>query len=141
VPLIVVTLPPRPFTQDGRKCHRLEAIPEEEEPVEPQRPRLAELPSSSSSEDYDTPLTPQQVSQIHKEAEELANLIISIFTQLLDVWPFHRQQQVDNQGWTRYLLTREEREQLKFLGLQNLFKTSWLKPSLRHRELGRWKKS
>jgi hypothetical protein len=57
VPLVVVTPPLRPFAQDSCKRHRLEAIPEEEEPVEPQRPRLAELPSSSSSgsEEYDTP--------------------------------------------------------------------------------------
>jgi hypothetical protein len=141
VPLIVVTPPPRRFTPDGRKRHRLEAIPEEEEPVKSQHPRLAELPSSSTSEDYDTPLTPQQLSQIDKEAEEFANLTFSIITQLLDVWPFHWQQQVDNQHWIRYRLTQEEREQLKFLGLQNLFNTSWLKPGLRHRGLGRWKKS
>jgi hypothetical protein len=55
VPLIVVTPLLRPFAQDSCKPHRLKAIPEEEEPVEPQPPRLAELPSSSSSEDYDTP--------------------------------------------------------------------------------------
>ncbi len=86
-------------------------------------------------------LTPQQLSQINKEAEEFAELSLSTFTQLLDVWPFHRQQLINNQGWTRYRLARGEREQLKFLGLQNLFNTSWLKPGLRHRELGTWKKS
>jgi hypothetical protein len=85
--------------------------------------------------------TSQQLSQIDKEAEVLTELSFLIFTQLLDVWPFHRQQLIDNQGWTRYRLTQEEREQLKFLGLQNLFNTSWLKPGLHHRELGRWKKS
>ncbi len=107
MPLIVVTPPLRPLTQDGRKRHRLQTIPEEEEPVKPQCPRLTELPSSSSSsEEYDTPpLTPQQLSQINKEAKELAKLSFWIFTQLLDVWPFHWQQLIDNQSWTRYRLT------------------------------------
>jgi hypothetical protein len=54
VPIIVVTPPPRPFAHDSRKRPWLEAIPEADEPREPQRQRLAELPSSSS-EDYDTP--------------------------------------------------------------------------------------
>jgi hypothetical protein len=37
-PLIVVTPPPRPFTPISRKRHRLEAIPEEDEPLEAHRP-------------------------------------------------------------------------------------------------------
>jgi hypothetical protein len=105
VPLIIIAPPPRPFTSDGRKCHRLEAIPEEDEPVELQHPRLAELPSSSSSEDYDTPPTPQQLGQINKEAKEFVDLTISIFTQLSDVWPFHWRQQINNKGQMRYRLT------------------------------------
>ncbi len=55
VPLIIVTPLPKLFTPDSRKHHRLEAIPLEDEPIEPQCPRLAELPLSSSSEDYDPP--------------------------------------------------------------------------------------
>ncbi len=67
-PLIVVTPPPRPFTPDGRKRHGLKAIPEEHKLVEPQHPRLAELPSSSSKEYNTPPLTPQQLGLIDKEA-------------------------------------------------------------------------
>jgi hypothetical protein len=87
------------------------------------------------------PLTPQQLNQINKEAKELAELTLSIFTQLSDVWPFHWRQQIDNQGRTRYRLTQEEREQLKSLGLQRLFNTSWPRPDPPHSALGRWKKS
>ncbi len=61
-PLIVITPPPQPFTPISRKHHRLEAIPEEDEPLEAHRPRLADPspspPSSASSDstdDFDTP--------------------------------------------------------------------------------------
>ncbi len=59
-PLIIVTPPPQPFTPISWKRHRLEAIPEEDEPLEAHRPRLAELPSSSSpssgsSDEFNTP--------------------------------------------------------------------------------------
>jgi hypothetical protein len=45
-------------------------------------------------------------------------MTVTIFHQLLDIWPFHQQQQIDEQGQMRYRLTLEEREQLKTLGLQ-----------------------
>ena len=45
------------------------------------------------------------------------------FLQLYDVWPYQRMQIFGN-AKTRYRLTREEKEQLKFLGLQNFFNTT-----------------
>jgi hypothetical protein len=48
--------------------------------------------------------------------------------------------QIFKNAETKYRLAREEKEQLKFLGLQNLFNTSWLKPDLHPKELGRSKK-
>jgi hypothetical protein len=104
IPLIIVTPPLRPFTPDGHKHHQLEAIPEEDEPIEPQCPRLAEA-SPSDSDDYNTPLTLQQLKQIDKEAKEFINQMIWIFNQLSDIWPFHRRQQIDERGWTRFRLT------------------------------------
>ncbi len=60
-PLIIVTPPPLPFTPIGRKRHRRKAIPEEDEPLEAHRPRLAEpSPSppspaaSDSTDDFNT---------------------------------------------------------------------------------------
>ncbi len=56
--LIIVIPPPLPFTPIGRKRHRLEAIPEEDEPLEAHRPRLAEpspsppSPAASNTTDY-----------------------------------------------------------------------------------------
>jgi hypothetical protein len=41
----------------------------------------------------------------------------------------------------RYHLTREEREQLKSLGLQNYFNTNWPKLDPHYSGLGRWKKN
>ncbi len=61
------------------------------------------------------------------------------FHQLYDVWPSQRIQIFGN-GKTRYRLTREEKEQLKFLGLQNFFNTAWPKPDPPRRGPGRWKK-
>jgi hypothetical protein len=52
-----------------------------------------------------------------------------------------QQMQIFKNAKTRYRLTREEKEQLKFLGLQNLFNTSWPKPDLPRKELGIWKKN
>jgi hypothetical protein len=93
------------------------------------------------------PLSGQTISthllihqQQDREAKYSANLTVKIFHQLLYIWPSH-QMQIFQQGKTRYRLTHEEREQLKFLGLQNLFNTSWPKVDLHHRGLIRWKKS
>jgi hypothetical protein len=69
--------------------------------------------------------------QIEREAEEFVDLTIKYFKMLDNAWPFHRLHQIDKFGQTRYCLTCKEKEQLKSLGLQNLFNTSWLKPSPR----------
>ncbi len=80
------------------------------------------------------------IPQPDPELQHPENLTVKIFHQLLDVWPSHRMQ-IFQQGETRYCLTREEKEQLKSLGLQNFFNTNWPKPDRPHNALGRWKKS
>ncbi len=65
---------------------------------------------------------------------------VKTFLQLFDVWPF-QQMQTFNNAEARYRLTRKEREQLKFLGLQNYFNTAWPKLDPHHRGPGRWKKN
>jgi hypothetical protein len=140
LPTIVITPPPKPFTPISRKRHRLEAIPEEDEPLEAHRPRLAELPSSSSSsadssDEFNThthPNTPAKHLQRGPKSEDLP----SAFGRLALSADANLQARRN-----RYCLTREEKEQLKFLGLQNLFNTSWPKPGLPRKELGRWKKN
>jgi hypothetical protein len=67
--------------------------------------------------------------EIERQAKETVDLMIKFFEQIGDIWPFHRQQQIDKFGRARYRLTREETQQLKSLGLQNFFNTSWPKPS------------
>jgi hypothetical protein len=57
-----------------------------------------------------------------------------------DVWPFERMQILPDDT-VRYRLTREEREQLKFLGLANYFNTKWPKPDPRRSVLGRCEKN
>jgi hypothetical protein len=84
-PAILAAPPPKPFAPAGRKRHRLEAIPEEDEPLEAHRPRLAEplpsppsplppppsLPSSSSSDDFDTPpSSPSRAERRRKSNKE-----------------------------------------------------------------------
>jgi hypothetical protein len=49
---------------------------------------------------------------------------VTTFSQSFNIWPLH-QMQILPDGSTRFRLTREEKEQLKFLGLKNLFNTSW----------------
>ncbi len=80
------------------------------------------------------------VPQPDLELQHPENLTVKTFHQLLDVWPSHWMQ-IFQQGETRYRLTREEKEQLKSLGLQNFFNTSWPKLDRPHNALGRWKKS
>jgi hypothetical protein len=79
------------------------------------------------------------IQQQEKEEKELVNFWTTTFEQLLDVWPFHPQQVVEL-GRMRYCLTRLDKEQLKSLGLQNLFRMAWLKPDPPHSGPGRWKK-
>jgi hypothetical protein len=82
--------------------------------------------------------TPHPAHHARLSEEEEAG--VRRFHQLYDVWPSQRMQILSN-GKTRYRLTREEKEQLKFLGLQNFFNTAWPKPDPLRRGPGRWKKN
>ncbi len=95
-------------------------------------PLLPPLPTQLTTS---TPRPAHQTKLSEKEEQK-----VKTFLQLLDVWPSQRMQIFKN-AETRYRLTREEREQLKFLGLQNLSNTSWPKPDPHRRGPGRWKKS
>jgi hypothetical protein len=75
----------------------------------------------------------------HAKLSEEEEAGVTRFHQLYDVWPSQRMQILSN-GKTRYRLTREEKEQLKFLGLQNFFNTAWPKPDPPRTGPGRWKK-
>ncbi len=95
-------------------------------------PLLPPLPTQLT---ISTPRPAHQIKLSEKEEQK-----VKTFLQLLDVWPSQRMQTFDN-AEARYRLTREEKEQLKFLGLQNFFNTAWPKPDPCHRGPGRWKKS
>ncbi len=90
---------------------------------------------------HQTNLTPLPIHQleIHEDKYD-PDLAVKIFHQLLDIWPSHRMQIFKNAEMI-YRLTREEKEQVKFLGLQNLFNTSRPRRDLHRKEPGRWKKS
>ncbi len=62
-------------------------------------------------------LQDQKTPQVPLEPEAMT------FSRSFDVWPLHRMQILPD-GSTRYWLTRDEKEQLKFLGLKNLFITA-----------------
>jgi hypothetical protein len=62
------------------------------------------------------------------------------FSQNFNIWPLHRMQILPD-GSTRYRLTREEKEQLKFLGLKNLFNTSWPMSEPHHSGPGKCKRT
>ncbi len=95
-------------------------------------PLLPPLPTQLT---ISTPRPAHQIKLSKKEEQK-----VKTFLQLLDVWPSQQMQTFEN-AETRYRLTREEREQLKFLGLQNFFNTAWPKPNPRRRGPSRWKRS
>jgi hypothetical protein len=74
-----------------------------------------------------------------EQNEEVINILMTPFKQLLDAWPFHLQD-IDELGRTRYRLTRLEKGHLKSLGLQNLFNTTWPKRDPCHSRPCRWKR-
>ncbi len=59
--------------------------------------------------------------------EIFINQLMTSFEQLLDVWPFHLIEVIE-QGHSRFWLTCLEKECLQSLGLGNLFTMSWPKP-------------
>jgi hypothetical protein len=75
-----------------------------------------------------------------KNQEAPLELGAMIFLQSLDIWPLHRMQILPD-GSMRYRLAREEKEQLKFLGLKNLFNTNWPRRDLHSKGPCRCKKT
>jgi hypothetical protein len=93
----------------------------------PSLPKITTQPPTPRLHDQKTPEVP-----LEPEA--------TTFSRSFDVWPLHRMQILPD-GNTRYRLTRDEKEQLKFLGLKNLFNTSWPTSGLHHSGLDRCKKT
>ncbi len=121
----------RPFQKRTRKTNRLRRTALDS-PTLHRHPLLPPLPTQLT---ISTPRPTHQIKLSKKEEQK-----VKTFLQLLDVWPSQRMQTFDN-AETRYRLTHKEKEQLKFLGLQNFFNTAWPKPDPRRRGPGRWKKS
>ncbi len=83
-------------------------------------------------------LTPRLNNQ--KTPEAPLEPEVMTFSRSFDVWPLHWMQILPD-GSTRYRLTREEKEQLKFLGLKNLFNMSWLTQDPHRKGPGRCKRT
>ncbi len=155
LPQGIIAPPPNPLAQGGQLNPRLEAIPEEgpfqkktkksektklnrKEQVTAAAPPLPPLPPPM-------PLSPQghtarpSTHQIKENEEVPSDLKATLFLTTFDVWPFNRMQILPD-GSVRYRLAREEKEQLKFLGLKNFFNTSWPKPDPHRSVLGRCKR-
>jgi hypothetical protein len=121
----------RPFRKKTRKTNRSRRTALDS-PTLRRHPLLPPLPTQLT---ISTPRPAHQIKLSEKEEQK-----VKTFLQLLDVWLSQRMQTFEN-AETRYRLTREEKEQLKFLGLQNFFNTAWPKPDPRRRGSVRWKKS
>ncbi len=107
-------------------------VPPPPPPPQRQPPTTHSLPKT---------LTQPPTNQRHGQKIPKAHLEpkATTFFRNFDVWPLHRMQLLPD-GSTRYRLTKEEKEQLKFLGLKNLFNTNWATSGLPHKGLNRCKK-
>ena len=121
----------RPFQKKTKKMNRSRRTALDS-PTLCRHPLLPPLPTQLT---ISTPRPAHQIKLSEKEEQK-----VKTFLQLFDVWPYQRMQ-IFNNAETRYRLTREEKEQLKFLGLQNYFNTAWPKPDPHRRGPGRWKKN
>jgi hypothetical protein len=121
----------RPFRKRTRKTNRSRHTALDS-PTLRRHPLLPPLPTQLT---ISTPRPAHQIKLSEKEEQK-----VKTFLQLLDVWPSQQMQTFDN-AEVRYRLTCEEKEQLKFLGLQNFFNTAWPKLDPRRRGPGRWKKN
>ncbi len=118
----------RPFQKKTNHSRRTAL----DSPTHRRHPLLPPVPTHLT---ISIPRPAHQIKLSEKEEQR-----VKTFLQLFDIWPFQRMQTFDN-AEARYRLTREEKEQLKFLGLQNFFNTTWPKPDPHHRGPGRWKKN
>ncbi len=111
----------RPF-QKKTKLSRKEQVTAAAPPPPPPPP----LPPTLSPWKHMAPLQTLLIEETNCE-EVPPDLRATLFLTTFDVWPFERMQILPDDT-VRYRLTREERERLKFLGLENYFNTSWPKP-------------
>jgi hypothetical protein len=125
----------RPFQKKMKKSKRTKLNRKEQ--VTAAAPPLPPPPTLSPRR-HTAPLSTHQIEEIQNE-EVPSDLRETLFLTTFDVWPFSRMQILPD-GTVRYRLAREEREQLKFLGLANYFNTRWPKPDPRRSVLGRCKR-
>ncbi len=131
----------RPFPKKKKK--RTSHYRKEQDTKVALPPPLPPPPPCSPTPPSPTRTTARQLTHqlIQQENPEVpSELGAMLFLQSLNIWPLHRIQTFPN-GKARYKLAREEKEQLKFLGLQNLFNTNWPKPDPHHKGPGRCKKT
>ncbi len=128
------TRPFRKKTKKKKNCSR-----REQDTEAPTPPPLHPPPATPLLLETMTQLLTPQLSNQKTPGAPL-ELEATIFSRSLDVWPLHRMQILPD-GSTRYRLMREEKEQLKFLGLKNLFNTSWPTPYPHRKGPGRCKRT
>ncbi len=126
----------RPFQKKTKKSKKTK--PSCKEQVTSAAPPPPPPPPKLSPRKHTAPLQTLLIEEIQSK-EVPSDLRAKLFLTTFDVWPFERMQILPDDT-VRYHLTREEREQLKFLGLENLFNMSWPKPDPRHSVLGRCKR-
>ncbi len=132
----------RPFQKKKRKTKKKTNHNRKEQATgapPPLHPHHRQLPTTHS---LPTTLPQLPTPQHHSQKIPIVPLEpeATTFFHSFDVWPLHRMQILPD-GSTRYRLTREEKEQLKFLGLKNLFNTNWPTSGLPHKGLGRCKRT
>jgi len=122
----------RPFRKKTKKKNRSCREQVIEAPTPPplhQPPTTPSLPKTKTQL-----LTPRLHEQ--KTPEAPLEPEATTFSRSFYVWPLHWMQILPDRS-TRYRLTREEKEQLKFLGLKNLINMSWPTSGLHHSGLGK----
>jgi hypothetical protein len=143
-PIIVVMPPPKPAAQGGQKCTGLETKKENrsrrEQVIEALTPPPLHQPPATPSLPKTTIQLPTPRLHNQKTPEVPLEPEATTFSRSFNVWPLH-QMQILPDGSTRYRLMRDEKEQLKFLGLENLFNTSWSTSGVHHSGLGKCKKT
>jgi hypothetical protein len=124
----------RPFQKKTKKSKKTK-LNRKEQVTTAAPPPPPPPPPTLSLQRRTTPLSIHQIEEIQNE-EVPSDLREMLFLTTFDVWPFSRMQILPD-GTVRYRLAREEREHLKFLGLENFFNTSWPKPDPCRSVLGR----
>jgi hypothetical protein len=130
----------RPFQKKTKKNKKTKLSRKEQVTVAaPHPPPPPPPPPTLSPQKHTAPLQTLLIEETNCE-EVPSDLKAKLCLTTFDVWPFERMQILPDDT-VRYRLTREERERLKFLGLENYFNTSWPKPDPRRSVLGRCKRT